>query len=111
MSLQSITIERRQPLFDRTWVKIPGGENNTLLPPITVAEAKAGLNGTEERVNTLTFGYKERRGILPYYQKHLSLDFLTYAVVGTDGKTIGQPDSLPVDDIQQGIRDISEAKY
>lgn len=111
MSLQNITIERRQPLIDRTWVKIPGGENNTSMPPITVNEAESGLNGTTERVDTLTFGYKERRGILPHYQKHLSLDFLTYARVGTDGKTINQPNSNPTDDIQKDIRDISESKY
>lgn len=111
MSLQNITIERRQPILDRTWIKIPGGENNTLMPPITITEAKANLNGTEEKVNTLTFGCKSRRGIIPHYQKHLSLDFLTYATIGTDGKTINQANNLPVDDIQQEIRDISEAKF
>lgn len=113
MSLQTITIERRQPILDKRFIKVPGAEpgsaNWSAQPYLSVQEAVNGLNQTSgERADTLSFGDgKERRGILPVYRHNMNLDFVTYAVVGTDGYT---KNTGIIDDTQGELRDISAAR-
>lgn len=113
MSFETITIERRQPILNKKYVRAPDGVNDSL-PLVTVDEAVTGINNPtaagREKVDLLNFGFGERRGFLPTYQRHNNLDFLTYAAVGLDGKTVGAP-AGPVDDIQQELRDIAESKF
>jgi hypothetical protein len=111
MSFNTITIERRQPILDKRFVKIPGAENHEL-PPITYEEAVAGLNPPtgDKRVGLLNFGVGKNRNLLPYYQKNMNLDFLTYETVNTKGYPVNVG-AGPVDDIQQSIRDIASSKY
>lgn len=113
MSLQTITIERRQPILDKRFIKVPGSEPGSTQwdaqAHLPIDEAINGLNQTDgNRAGSLSFGTgKERRNIIPFYRHNLNLDFLTYQVVGTDGKTI---DTDIVDDVQDDLRDISASR-
>ena len=112
MSFKTITIERRQPIIDKRFIKIPGHENGES-PPITISEAEIGIDsptdGDDGRVDVLSFGSaREYRTIHPYYNHNLNIDFLTYDVIGLDGYRVA---TGAIDDVQQAIRDISDAKY
>lgn len=113
MSFETIKIERRQPIYDKRFVKPPGAEDGQL-PYVTVDEINVQIDsptdGDNGRTNTLSFGRgKEMIGIIPFYTKNLNLDFITYDYVGLDGKRIGF-DSDPVDDLQEAIREIARSK-
>ena len=113
MSFQDISIERRQPIIDKRFIKIPGAEPGSTQwneqPLLPVDEAISGLNQTDgSRAQTLNFGIgKERRDILPQYEVNRNLDFVTYARVGLDVYPLGTEE---IDDIQGNLRDISAAR-
>lgn len=111
MSFNTITIERRQPILNKKYVKIPGAEDTAV--PLTVSEAETGIDnptdGGRDQSGTLNFGFGERRNIIPVYQMNNNLDFLTYEAVGLDGKV--PTVSGAVADIQEELRETSEAKY
>lgn len=111
MSFETITIERRQPVFDKQFIKVPAAEDGDL-PPITVEEAEISIdsptNGDDGRVDVLSFGRgKEYRTIMPSYSRVSSLDFLTYDRIGLDGYRI---ETDKIDDIQEAIREIARLK-
>lgn len=113
MSFETITIERRQPVYDKRFVKPPSAEDGEL-PYVTTDEIEATIDtptdGDDGRVSLLSFGRgREYREFFPHYTKNLNLDFVTYDVVGLDGKRVGFGNQ-PVDDIQEEIREIARSK-
>jgi len=113
MSFETITIERRQPVYDKRFVKPPSAEDGDL-PYVTIDEVETNIDtptdGDDGRVSLLSFGRgQENRGFLPYYTKNLNLDFVTYDTVGLDGKRVGFT-SEAVDDLQEAIREIARTK-
>ena len=112
MSFETITIERRQPIIDKRFVKIPGRENGGS-PPITLQEAEIGIDsptdGDDNRIDVLSFGgAREYRTIHPYYNHNLNMDFITYDVIGLNGYRVA---TGVIDDVQQAIRDVSDSIY
>lgn len=114
MSFETITIERRQPIYDKKFVKVPSAEDGEL-PPVTIDEVENNIDtptdGDDGRVGTLSFG--RGRGyinIIPFYTKNLNMDFVTYDEIGLDGKRVGHQ-SESVDDIQEEIREIARNKF
>jgi len=113
MSFETITIERRQPVYDKRFVKPPGAEDGEL-PYVTTNEIENNIDsptdGDDGRVSLLSFGRGQKNsGFLPNYTKNLNLDFVTYDTVRLDGKRIGSS-SNSVDDIQEEIREIARSK-
>jgi hypothetical protein len=101
MSFETIRIQRRQPIIDKRYVKIPGKENYET-PPVEYSTAVNNI----DNIDVTSIGMKDRDGIIPFYQKDMNLDFITYAEVGLDGRVIG---SGAVVDFQQELRDVSES--
>jgi hypothetical protein len=113
MSFETISIQRRQPVLDKRFIRVPGAEHGTSPSPaqplLPAVDAVAGLNATSGNSGFLSFGRGQGYEFLPHYSKDINLDFITYEEVGTDGKVIGAPND-PVRDFQQELRDISSAR-
>lgn len=112
MSFETITIERRQPVYDKRFIKPPAAEDGEL-PYVTADEIENNIdtptNGDDGRVSQLSFGRgNEHRGFFPFYTHNLNLDFITYDEIGLDGNRVNS--SGPVDNIQEEIREIARSK-
>lgn len=111
MSFETITIERRQPVYDKKFVKPPSAEDGEL-PYVTVTEIENNIDsptdGDDGKVSLMSFGRgKKYSKFTPYYSKISNLDFITYDTVGLDGKRVSSGSLL---DFQQQIRNIAESK-
>ena len=111
MSFETIRIQRRQPVLDKQYIKVPGAEPGayptSAQPLLPANEAVDGLNSTgESGCGYLQFGRGKKNEFLSQYHDNINLDFITYEEVGLDGKVIGEEDE-PVRDFQEELRQIS----
>lgn len=111
MSFETIRIERRQPVYDKKFVKPPSAEDGEL-PYVTVTEIENSIDsptdGDDGKVSIMSIGRGRKYSeFTPYYSKISNMDFITYDEVGLDGKRVSTNSLF---DFQQQIRDIAESK-